>query len=163
MRKQWTIQVERTEWEHQRWTIQVEHTEWVRKRWTIQVERTEWVRKPWMIKVERTEWVRKRWPIKVERARVYYRPLLLLLPLLHRSPATLPPPSTGIPPMARPRSSALTNDTRRFWARPSGVALSATGLFSPNPTAIRRLQSIPLATSQRHTAKARFSVSVWLY
>ena len=63
--------------------------------------------------------------------------------------------STGMPMMALPLSSALMKSVRRFWALPSSVLLSATGLVSPKPTGTNRLQSMPLPTRYFATARER--------
>jgi hypothetical protein len=39
-----------------------------------------------------------------------------------------------------------TNSTRRFWARPISLALSATGLAEPNPLVCRRPTAMPAAS-----------------
>src|SRR5574343_1347771 len=45
--------------------------------------------------------------------------------------------------------------TRRFWARPSGVSLSAVGLVSPRPTATRRSGAMPFSMNRRTMLTAR--------
>jgi len=71
-------------------------------------------------------------------------------PLPMRGNGRLSPSSScsGAPEI---RSSATIdystrNSTRRFCARPSGVALEATGFDSPRPTAVIRLAAIPCLT-----------------
>jgi hypothetical protein len=46
-------------------------------------------------------------------------------------------------------------ETRRFFARPSAVALSAIGFSAPSPCAVMRSGATPLATSAFFTLSAR--------
>ncbi len=55
----------------------------------------------------------------------------------------------------------FTSSTRRFFARPSSVALSATGLVSAKPCDIRRAASMPCATSHAATAAAGRCARGW--
>ncbi len=72
---------------------------------------------------------------------------------------------TGARDRRTPRSSpkradyCRTSSTRRFFALPSSVALSSTGLVSPKPAVARRAASMPCATSHAFTAAARSAES----
>ena len=54
----------------------------------------------------------------------------------------------------------FASSTRRFFARPSSVVLTETGLLAPNPLATSRDEATPCEVSQATTACARFSESV---
>ena len=60
------------------------------------------------------------------------------------------------------RVPTTSTSTRRFLARPSRVALSATGWVKPLPSVYTRLLSIPLLTKKAFTASARRTDSAWL-
>src|SRR5262245_55283058 len=56
-----------------------------------------------------------------------------------------------------------TISTRRLFARPSGLLLSATGTDSPLPTALIRSDRTPLDTRWVRTASARRCESSWFF
>src|SRR5262249_556636 len=69
-----------------------------------------------------------------------------------KRPAGRPPP-----PRAARRASRAMTPPRRFSARPSAVALLATGFAFPNPRVVIRLALIPFSTMRLRTVSARRS------
>jgi hypothetical protein len=55
----------------------------------------------------------------------------------------------------------FTSSTRRFFARPSSVELSATGFVWPNPFAESRAAAMLCLVNHETTACARFSDRAW--
>src|SRR3974377_2240548 len=79
---------------------------------------------------------------------------VIVLPVQKINPALEDWPNAQLS-LARDCLYCFTNSTRRLRARPASVLLSATGLVSPMPTAVRREAAMHSFTSHATTAAAR--------